>query len=396
SRRPTNGHVTPPKTEVYAMTNLGSRLVLTVLLTTLIAACGCKPNDGDGTSGGGGGGAVSGKRQFLSMGTAPVGGAFPVVGGAVAEVLNAHKGSIDWKVQAKGTKGSQENIRRLASGDLQLALSNAAITYFAVRGEAGWEKAYEVRSIVTLAPNVALFIARSDSGIQKISDLKGKRVIVGPSGAGFEMFVQPVVEEHGVKWSDFTQLNATQSGAVDMLGDGAADAAFLGGAVPTASITQATSTFNVQFVPFDESARQRLIEKYPFFHAATIPAGTYKGLDQDFEGLNVGSMHMITSASQDEELVYQLTKSIWENRAEIAGKHPAGKAINEKNAARRTGTDYHPGAVRFYKEIGIIEHEAAGTPAPPEERSPNEDTEQANAPAESAPAAEVNADEPTE
>ncbi len=363
------------------MTNLGSRLVLTVLLVTLSAGIGCKPSGSGGSSGGSGGGAVAGKRQFLSMGTAPVGGAFPVVGGAVAEVLNEHKGSIDWKVQAKGTKGSQENIRRLASGDLQLALSNAAITYFAVRGEAGWEKAYEMRSIVTLAPNVALFIARSDSGIQKLSDLKGKRVIVGPSGAGFEMFVQPIVEEHGVKWNEFTQLNATQSGAVDMLGDGAADAAFLGGAVPTAPITQATSTFNVQFVPFDESVRQTLIEKYPFFHPATIPAGTYKGLDSDFQGLNVGSMHMITSADQDEELVYQLTKTIWENREEIAGKHPAGKAINEKNAARRTGTDYHPGAIRFYKEIGLIESEAAveqpaaEEPAATEEGAPTESPE---------------------
>ncbi len=368
------------------MTNLGSRLVLTVLVLTLASGIGCKPNNGDDLSGGGGGGAAVGKRQFLSMGTAPVGGAFPVVGGAIAEVLNEHKASIDWKVQAKGTKGSQENIRRLASGDLQLALSNAAITYFAVRGEAGWEKAYEMRSIVTLAPNVALFIARSDSGIQKISDLKGKRVIIGPSGAGFEMFVQPVVEEHGVKWTDFTQLNATQSGAVDMLGDGAADAAFLGGAVPTGSITQATSTFDVQFVPFDEDARLRLIEKYPFFHDASIPGGTYKGLDQDFKGLNVGSMHMITSANQDEELVYQLTKAIWENREEIAGKHPAGKAINEKNAARRTGTDYHPGAVRFYKEIGLIANEAAGTQPTPE-TAPTSD-----APAEStAPAAPTDA-----
>lgn len=303
-----------------------------------------------GCSGGSGDGA---KRAFISLGTAPVGGAFPVVGGAIAEVMNAHKGTIDWKVQAKGTKGSQENIRRLQQGELQLALSNAAITYFAVRGEASWDKPYDMRAVVTLAPNVAMFITRSDSGITSVAGLKGKRVIVGPAGAGFEMFVRPLVEEHGVAWDSFTQLNATQSAAVDMLGDNSADAAFLGGAVPTASITQATSTFNVVFVPFDEDARQRLIEKYPFFHSAIVPAGTYKGLDTDFAGLNVGSMHLITSADQDENLVYEVTKSIWENREEIASKHPAGKAINESNAARRTGTEYHPGAIRFYKEAGI-------------------------------------------
>ena len=357
------------------MTNLGSRLVLTFLLTTLICTVGCigcsKPNGSNGTSGGG-----VGKRQFLSMGTAPVGGAFPVVGGAIAEVLNDHKGEIDWKVQAKGTKGSQENIRRLQQNELELALSNAAITYFAVRGEGNWDKKYDMRAIATLAPNVALFIARSDSGIQSIADLKGKRVITGPSGAGFQMFIEPILQEHGVQWGDITSLNATQSGAVDQLGDGSADAAFLGGAVPTASITQATSTFDVQFVAFDENVRQTLIKKYRFFHPATIPAGTYKGLEQDFQGLNVGSMHLITSASQDEELIYQITKTVWENRAEIAGKHPAGKAINEKNVARDTGTDYHSGAVKFYKEAGIWPESAESTSANAAEVAPSAETEE--------------------
>jgi hypothetical protein len=330
-----------------------SRVLSTVLVVCLSSSMlGCNSDSG-GKAGGTGGGGGGGRRQLLSMGTAPVGGAFPVVGGAIAEVLNDHKGSIDWKVQAKGTKGSQENIRRLDSGDLQLALSNAAITYFSVRGEAGWEKAYDMKAVATLAPNVALFITRADSGIGSIADLKGKRVVVGPAGAGFKMFVEPVLQEHGVSWDSFTSLNHTQSGAVDLLGDGKADAAFLGGAVPTGSITQAASTFEVYYVPFDDEVRQRLIDKYAFFHPAVIPAGTYKGMDEEFHGLNVGSMHIITSEAQDEELVYQLTKTIWDNRAEIAGKHPAGKAINEKNVARDTGTEYHPGAIRFYEESGI-------------------------------------------
>lgn len=298
-------------------------------------------------------GGNSGKRQFLSMGTAPVGGAFPVVGGAIAEVLNAHKGTIDWKVQAKGTKGSQENIRRLEQGDLELALSNAAISYFAVRGEGGWDQKFNIRAIATMAPNVALFIARSDSGIKSIADLKGKRVITGPSGAGFQMFIEPILKAHGVAWDDITSLNATQSGSVDQLGDGSADAAFLGGAVPTGSITQATSTFDVTFIPFDEEVRQTLINDYAFFHPFSIPAGTYKGMEADFQGLNVGSMHVITAQAQPDDLIYEVTKTMWENREEIAGKHPAGKALNEKNIARDTGVEYHPGAIKFYQEVGV-------------------------------------------
>ncbi|MDG2223050.1 MAG: TAXI family TRAP transporter solute-binding subunit [Rubripirellula sp.] len=325
-------------------------LILGLTLLTLLPSCSKSESNSSTT-----GSTTGSGRQFLSMGTAPVGGVFPVVGGAIAEVLNAHKGDIDWKVQAKGTKGSQENIRRLQQDELQLALSNAAISYFAVRGEAGWDKKYDIQAIATMAPNVALFIARADSGIQTIADLKGKRVITGPAGAGFKMFIEPILAEHGIAWDEIDSIPATMAAAVDQLGDGSADAAFLGGAIPAGSITQATGTFDVQYIPFDEPTRQQLIEKYPFFHSATIPGGTYKGLDDDYQGLNVGSMHVITSASQNEDLIYALTKTVWENRAEIAEIHPAGKALNEKNITRDTGIPYHPGAIRFYQEIGVMD-----------------------------------------
>lgn len=287
------------------------------------------------------------------MGTAPVGGAFAVVGGALAEVLNEFRGDNNWRVQAKGTKGSQENIRRLDSGDLQLALSNSAISFFGVRGEAGWEKEYEIRAVATLAPNVAMFITQQDSGVETIADLAGKRVMVGVGGAGFEMFVRPLLAAHGITYDDFTPVYGTQTGAVDMLGDGSIKAAFLGGAVPTGSITQACSTYNIHFVPFDSAARQELIEEYPFFRPVTVTADKYSDLGADYAGLNVGSMHLITSSDQDEERIYQVTKTIWEHRQEVADRHPAGRAINENNVARYTGTEFHPGAVRFYREIGI-------------------------------------------
>ena len=354
-------------------------IFLAPFVIVLAVSVGCtSSSDSNGSAGGN-----KGKKQFLSMGTAPPGGAFAPVGNALAEVLNAHKGEYDWKVSGKGTKGSQENIRRLQKGELQLGLSNAAISYFAVRGEGTWEEKCDVRAIATMAPNVALFIARADSGVQTIADLKGKTVIVGPAGAGFQMFVEPILEEHGVSWSELTVKHSNQTGAVDQLGDGSADAAFLGGAVPTASITQATATFDVQFIPFDPEARQRLIDKYAFFHPATIPADTYKGLESDFQGLNVGSMHLITSAAEDEDLIYHVTKTIWENREEIAGKHPAGRAIKEGNVVRDTGIEYHPGAKRFYEEAGLwpASEAAAGSETgeaevpPAEEGADSSDTE---------------------
>lgn len=299
------------------------------------------------------GGSSGPERTFLNVGTAPPGGAFFVVGGALTEVITAHSASLGWQVTAEATSGSQENIRRLTQGQLDLALSNAAITYFAVRGGEGWDRAYPVQAVMTLAPNVALFVSPKGKGVETIADLRGKRVVIGPAGAGFEFFVQPILRAHGLTYADFTPLNATQAAAVDMLADGSAAAVFLGGAIPTASITQAAAGQDLTFVPYDPAAKDALVKEYVFFDPATIPADTYRGQTTAFEGLDVGSMHLITAADQDAELVYKVTKLLYEQRAEVAQKHPAGRAINPANVVRDTGTPFHPGAIRYYREIGI-------------------------------------------
>ena len=293
------------------------------------------------------------ESKFISIGSAPPGGTFFVVGGAIAEVVGANVGELPWQVSAEATKGTQENIRRLDSGELDFALANAAISYFAVRGEGAWEREHPIRSVMTLAPNVALFITPKSSGVKTIADLKGKRVVIGPAGAGFHYFVRPILQAHGIAYDDLTVLHNTQAGTVDMLADGSAAAAFLGGAVPTSSITQASASQDIFFIPFGEDEKKKLIESYPFFEPASIPAGTYRGQNEAFNGMKVGGMHLITSANVDEETVYQFTKILYENRAEVVKTHPAGRAINPKNIVKDTGTPFHPGAVRYYKEIGI-------------------------------------------
>jgi uncharacterized protein len=321
-------------------------IILRFLLASLLlpAVAGCSRSDPRSSGAG---------PRFVSVGTAPPGGAFFVVGGALAEVLNERKGERKWNVTAEATMGSQENIRRVASRELDFAVSNSAVTYFAIRGEGDWEREFEVRSVMTLAPNVAFFITPVKSGVRRIEDFPGKRIVVGPAGSGMEAFIQPLLAAHGLTYADFTPLHGTQAAAVDMLADGGAAAAFLGGAVPTASITQACSAQPIHFIPFEAGARARLIEQYPFFNPATIPAGTYPGQTEDFHALDTGSMHFITGAAADEELVYEVTRLIYENREAVIAKHAAGRAINSRNVTRNTGTPFHPGAVRYYREIGI-------------------------------------------
>jgi uncharacterized protein len=334
----------------------------------LLAGCGGGESAGGKGPAGSSSGA-SGSRQFITVGTAPVGGVFFVVGGAIAEVLSANKADSNWNVAAEASRGSQENIRLLTSGDQQISMSNSSITYFATRGEGGWDKKYEVNAVMTMFPLVAQFVTKKGSGIKTIKDLKGKRVVVGPEGAGFEYFIRPILEAHGVTYDDFEPVYAGQQTSVGYLGDGNVAATFLGGGVPTGSITSAAATMDIEFVQFDEKVKAGLVEQYPFYQQKVIPGGTYKGIDEDFNGMNVGSAHLICAASTDEELVYQLTKTIFENRADIAEKAKPAKSINEKNSVRETGVAFHPGAIRYYTEKGFWpEAEAApkaeAAPAP--------------------------------
>ena len=294
--------------------------------------------------------------SFISIGTASSGGTFYQVGSAIAGVVQNNIEGLDWKVTAESTKGTQENIRRLVSddGNLEFAMANAAISYFAFQGEGAWKKVHPIRAVMTLAPNIGLFVTTKTSDIKSITDLKGKRVAVGPAGAGFEYFLNPVLGAHGVTYDDFSSLNATYFGAAEMLQDGSADAAFMGGAVPIPAVEQVSATLDIFFIPFEPTAIDSLVKQYPFFDKRTVPAKEYeKILTKPFDSLNVGSMHIITAEHVDEETVYNFTKTVYNNRAEVVKAHKAGRAINEKNVVIDVGTPFHPGAIRFYKEIGI-------------------------------------------
>ena len=323
--------------------------LLTICIVGFFALvfAGCNNAGSDGTSSG-----PSGKRQFVTIGTAPAGGAFAPVGNAIAGVVDAHKGDANWVVKPQGTKGTQENIRKLEAGEIEFGMANAAISYFATKGEGNWETPHDIRAVATIAPNVGIFVTTKSSGIRTIADLKGKRVVLGPAGAGFDYFLKPLLEAHGVTYEDMTVLNGNYITAVDMIADGKADASFMGGAIPIPAVVQLCASQDVVFLELDPNVGEKL-QEYPFYFSVPINADAYDDLKKEIVGMNVGNMQLITHANVSEDVVYNLTRLMYENRSEIVEKHPAGKAINPNNVIKNTGTPFHPGAIKFYKEAGI-------------------------------------------
>ena len=143
------------------------------------------------------------------------------------------------------------------------------------------------------------------------------------------------------------------SQSAERIADGHLDAYFYVAGTPVAAMIQLDNTKGMELYSFSEDEINAAHEILPYYNKSTIPAGTYRNQSEDFEGLNVGSMHLITNAETDPDLIYQITRTLYENRDQIAARHPAGRYINESNVTRDTGTEFHPGAIRYYREIGI-------------------------------------------
>ena len=307
---------------------------LVVAMLFLVIQAGCNTENGgtatvDGEK-------DSGKKQFVTIGTAPAGGAFAPVGNAIAGVVDSNKGELNWTVNTQGTKGTQENIRRLEAGELEFGMANAAISYFATKGEGAWKKPHDIRVVTTIAPNVGIFVSTKSAEITTIAGLKGKRVVLGPAGAGFDYFLKPLLKAHGVTYDDMTVLNGNYLAAVDMIADGKADAAFMGGAIPIPAVVQLCASQDVVFLDLEDNVADKLTD-YPFYFPVNVPQDKYSDLDRDLAGMNVGNMQLITHAKVSEDVVYNLTKLMYENRAQIVEKHPAGKRSIQRTRSRIRG-----------------------------------------------------------
>lgn len=329
-------------------------LTLALLAGLTLGLSGCNSS---GDSADGGGGSSSGGKQFITVGTATQGGVYSLVGNAIANTVEAEKGELNWSVTAQGSKGTQENIRKLSAGEIEFGMSNAAIAYFASRGEGSWDKKQEIRSVATLAPNICVFVTTEKANIKTMADLKGKRVVLGPPGAGFEAFLGPILKAHDLTYDDVEVKNAGFLAASELLADGGADAAFMGGVPPNGVVKGLCQSQDIVFVKMNDNLYDTL-KDLPFYAPATVKAGIYSDLTEDLGTVNCGNMQLITHANVDEDVVYNFTKLLFENAQKIADQHPAGNAIKPGNVVKQVGVPFHPGAIKYYKEKGFWPEDA--------------------------------------
>ena len=311
---------------------------------------------------------VAQEMKFFRIGTGGTGGTYYPIGGLIAQAISNPPGSrpcaeggscgVPGLVAiAQSSNGSVANINAIKSGTLESGFSQSDVAYWAYTGTGVYAdkgKVEDLRAIANLYPESIQLVARKGAGIASVKDLKGKRVSLDEPGSGTLVDARIILEAYGLSEKDVQADFIKPSPAIDKIKDNQLDAFFIVAGYPTGSVSELAASAGAVLIPIDGPEAAAVMQKYGFFAPDVIPAGTYEGVGE-VKTLSVGAQWVV-GAQVDENLVYEITKALWNNdtRKLLDSGHAKGKSITAATALNGVGIPLHPGAERFYKEAGLV------------------------------------------
>ena len=325
-------------------------LLLATLLVLSLAACGEKQQDNQDPQNP----SQTIVPQDLVMGTGSTGGTYFALGGAMANAINDKLAAKKITITAQSTGASVENMNLINAGemDLGIAMNNVAANAFDGVG-AFSSPVTNVSSIGVVYNEVYQIVANAATGAKNVEDLKGKKVAIGPAGSGTLGLSQKIFTAAGLDPNKDIQPQSDSFGdAATKMQDGHIDAACNVLAVPASSIIEMTTSMKLAYVNISDDILETLQATEPYFVRKVIPAGTYDGQTEDINTITCKAA-LYCRADLDEETVYQITKAFYESGDVIAAAHATGKEVQLEGCLEGITTPIHPGAARYYKEMGI-------------------------------------------
>ncbi|MBZ4652847.1 MAG: transporter solute receptor, family [Peptococcaceae bacterium] len=319
-------------------------LVLSLILT-LAVGCGNSSNAGK---------PAEPKKEpvYITIVTGGSSGPYFALGGAVAKLFNEKIPGANASVQSTGASAVNATLLGEKKAELAFAM-NDVVSYAYTGTEVFKDKGAvkNLRGLASLYPNYVQVVTLAKTGIKSINDLKGKRVGVGAPGSGTEVNARQILEAYGITYKDIKPDYLSYAEAIEQMKNGAVDAAFLTSGLPNSNILDLCTTQDVRIVPIEPQMVEKLAEKYPFYTSVPIPGGTY----DDKEDVPTAAVTTILVVREDmkEDLVYNMTKTIFENLDVIVSTHSAAKDIKLEKIKKGMPIPFHPGAEKYFKEKGI-------------------------------------------
>lgn len=312
-----------------------------------------------------GGVAQAQEMKFFRIGTGGAGGTYFPIGGLIANAISSPPGARSCDkggtcgvpgliAIAVSTNASVANVNAIHAGQLDAGLAGAqSVTQgYEGTGKFAGNKKDNIRIIANLYPEDMHLVLPKGTKLASLKDLNGLRVGVAAAGSGTQVSVRMILKHYGIKAKE-QELGLSQS--TQRLADGQLDAFFYAGGTPFASLIQLGSTKGFELYKFSAAERKAINKIIPYYVDSLIPAGTYENITTDTPTVAVNGQ-LITSKDQPEELIYAITKALWskKTRGLLDKGHAKGKAIRLETALKGVLIPIHPGAERFYKEVGLI------------------------------------------
>ena len=291
--------------------------------------------------------------DFVSVLTGGTSGVYYPMGVALSQIWG--KALPDAKVTVQSTKASAENLNLLQAGrgEVGFSLGDAVSDAYKGDADAGFATPLtKLRGLAGIYPNYIQIVASADSGIKTLADLKGKRVSVGAPKSGTELNARAVLKAAGLAYKDLGKVEYLPFGeSVELMKNRQLDVTLQSAGLGVASLRDLASAVKIVIVEIPADVIAKIGDAA--YQAATIPANTYEGQTQPVPTVAIQN-YLITHTGVSNDEVYKLTKAMWEHTDALAAAHAAGKLIKKETAVKGMPLPLHPGAEKYYKEIGLL------------------------------------------
>jgi hypothetical protein len=300
---------------------------------------------------------VVAKTTFVTIGTGGITGVYYPTGGAIARIVNKKRKVYGIRCTVESTGGSVFNVNAIMAGDLEFGVVQSDRQFQAIKGLAEWKEKgpqKDLRAVFTIHPESITLVAADDAGINSPQDLKGKRVNIGNPGSGQRQNSIDALMNYGINYEkDMKAEGVKAAEAPGLLQDGRIDAFFYTVGHPSGAIKEATAgRRKVHFVPI--TGVDNLLSKYPYYAKAMIPIKLYPGATNKGDVSTFGvKATFVTSAKVPDNVVYAITKEVFDNFEDFKKLHPAYQVLTKQNMLEGMSAPVHPGAMKYYKESGL-------------------------------------------
>jgi len=315
----------------------GALLVSALLTLGTLSAC--------GDSEGGSSSEDGLDTNIVTIATGGSSGPYNIIGTTLA---NEYSNAFDINSKPQPTGASVENLNLIKEGKVEMAFVMSDVLTEAVEGTGNFTEKVDVKQIATLYPNYVQIVTTSNSGIETIEDLVGKRVAVGDQNSGVEVNARNLLNGHGITYDDIEVDYLGYAEAADGLKSGSIDAAFLTSGLPNSSVMELASSLDITLVSVDPNKIKEIASDQPYFVALDIPADTYGNAEAVPTAAIMNAL--VVRGDLSDEDVYKLTKELFESLDALANSHQAAEEISIEAAQEGMVAPIHPGAKKFYDE----------------------------------------------